>query len=129
MPTLTTNPALARKRIAAIDGRLARYPDHPQKEKMLTMRDGYRAALDAPKAPPEDRLLARVETLVAAVRKIDVALATDPKHPNKKRMVERRDEYRTSLTNIQEFGREKKPTAPEGVNIQVPADVLASGSE
>lgn len=76
-----------------------------------------------------DRLLARVETLVMAVRKIDAALSADAEHPNKERMLQRREEYRTSLSNIQEYGREKKPSAPEGVTIDVPTDVLAQRSE
>ncbi len=76
-----------------------------------------------------DRLLARVETLVMAVRKIDTALDADPEHPNKARMLERRKEYRTSLQNIQEYGREKKPSAPAGVSIEVPTDVLEQRSE
>ena len=128
---LGINPALARKRIANIDSRLERYPDHPQKDRMLEQRAGYEAAVKASgqPAPKQDRLLSRVETLVAAIRKIDGAIEADPKHPNKKRMLERRDEYQTSLKNIQEYGREKKPSAPEGAKIEVPADVLESRSE
>lgn len=85
------------------------------------------ADLFAVKAP--DRLLMRVETLVMAVRKIDAALTANPEHPNKARLEERRVSYQTSLANIQEYGREKKPTAPAGVTINVPADVLAQRSE
>jgi len=73
-----------------------------------------------------DRLLARVETLVMAIRKVNTALEGDPKHPNKARLLERRAEYQTSLHNIREYGREKKPSAPVGVQIDVPADVLNS---
>jgi hypothetical protein len=76
-----------------------------------------------------DRLLNRADTLVGAIRKINAALAAYPKHPNKKRLLERRTEYQTSLTNIQEYGREKGPTAPVGVNIEVPADVLEQRSK
>ncbi len=125
------NPALARKRIGAIDSRLERYPDHPAKERMLESRAGYEAALEAAKAPAPkpDRLLNRVETLVAAIRKVDAALDADAKHPNKKRLLERRAEYQTSLTNIQEYGREKVPKGREGVKIEVPADVLEQRSE
>ena len=128
---LVINPALARKRIAYIESRLERYPDHPAKKTMLADREKYQAAIAASKepAPKPDRLLSRVETLVGAVRKVDAALDADPKHPNKKRMLERRDEYQTSLKNIQEYGREKKPTAPEGVKIEVPTDVLEQRSE
>ncbi len=128
---LAINPALARKRIAYIESRLERYPDHPAKKTMLADREKYQAAIAASKepAPKPDRLLSRVETLVGAVRKVDAALDADPKHPNKKRMLERRDEYQTSLKNIQEYGREKKPTAPEGVKIEVPTDVLEQRSE
>lgn len=73
-----------------------------------------------------DRLLNRVETLVGAIRKVDAALDADPKHPNKKRLIERRDEYQTSLKNIQEYGRESVPKVPEGVKIEVPSDILKS---
>ncbi len=128
---LAISPALARKRIAYIDSRLARYPDHPAKDKMLEQRAGYRAALETAKepAPKPDRLLNRVETLVAAIRKVDAALDADPKHPNKKRLLERRTEYMTSLKNIQEYGRERVPKAREGVKIEVPTDVLERRSE
>ena len=131
MNDLTINPALARKRIAYIDRRLQRSPDHPAKQQMLTDRETYQAALDVSgnPAPPADRLLNRVETLVAAIRKVDAALDADPKHPNKKRMLERRAEYQTSLKNIQEHGREKVPKAREGVKIEVPTDVLEQRSE
>ena len=131
MPILTANPALARKRIDAIDGRLARYPDHPSKEQMLEQRAGYELAIQAAKtpAPTPDRLLSRVETLVGAIRKVDAVLDADAKHPNKKRMLERRGEYQQSLTNIQEFGRERVPKVPAGVKIEVPADVLEQRSE
>ena len=131
MNGLTINPALARKRIGAIDNRLERYPDHPAKETMLADRERYQAAIVVSKepAPKADRLLNRVETLVAAIRKVDAALDADPKHPNKKRMLERRAEYQTSLKNIQEHGREKVPKARVGVKIEVPADVLEQRSE
>ena len=128
---LAISPALARKRIAYIDSRLERYPDHPAKSTMLADREKYQAAIVISKEPPPkaDRLLNRFETLVAAIRKIDAALDSDPKHPNKKRMLERRNEYRTSLKNIQEYGRERVPKAREGVKIEVPTDVLESRSE
>ena len=127
----TINPALAKSRIDYIDDRLERYPDHPQKDRMLEQRVGYQLALDTAgqPVPTPDRLLNRVETLVAGIRKVDVALDADSDHPNKKRMLELRDEYQTSLKNIQEFGREKAPTAPEGVKIEVPTDVLENRSE
>lgn len=128
---LAINPALARKRIGAIDSRLERYPDHPAKSRMLADRKRYQAAITTSKepAPPADRLLNRFETLVAAIRKIDASLDADAKHPNKKRMLERRAEYQGSLRNIQEYGREKVPKVPEGVKIEVPTDVLESRSE
>ena len=131
MNALTINPALARKRIDAIDSRLERYPDHPAKERMLADRENYQAALDASKEPQPtpSRLLNRVDTLVGEIRKINMALDADQKHPNKKRMLERRAEYQTSLKNIQEHGREKVPKAREGVKIEVPTDVLESRSE
>ena len=131
MPTLTINPAVARKRIAYIESRLERYPNHPAKERMEKQRAGYLAVLKSTGEPdpPQGRLLNRVETLVVAIRKIDQALDADAKHPNKKRMLERRAEYQTSLTNIQEYGREKKPAAPVGVRIEVPVDVLEQRSE
>ena len=131
MNALTINPALARKRIARIESRLDRYPDHPAKDKMLEQRAGYQAAIEASgkPAPKPDRLLNRVETLVAAIRKVDAALDADPKHPNKKRMLERRAEYQQSLTNIQEYGRESVPKARVGVKIEVPTDVLEQRSE
>lgn len=131
MQGLTINPALAHKRIAYIDSRLERYPDHPAKKKMLANRNKYQAVIVASKepAPKPDRLLNRVETLVVAVRKVNAALDADPKHPNKKRMLERRAEYQTSLMNIQEYGREKVPKAREGVKIEVPTDVLENRSE
>lgn len=131
MNALTISPALARKRIANIESRLRRYPDHPATKTMLVEREKYQAVIAASKqSPPKsDRLLNRVETLVAAIRKVDTALDADPKHPNKKRILERRDEYQTSLKNIQEYGREKVPKAPEGVKIEVPTDVLESRSE
>ena len=128
---LAISPALARKRIGAIDSRLERYPDHPSKKRMLGDRGKYQAVLDQSKepAPKADRLLNRVETLVAAIRKVNAALDADPKHPNKKRMLERRTQYQTSLKNIQEHGREKVPKARVGVKIEVPTDVLESRSE
>ena len=128
---LAINPALARKRIAYIDSRLERYPKHPAKKTMLADRERYQAAIAALKEPQPtpNRLLNRVDTLVGVVRKIDAALDADPKHPNEKRMLERRAEYQTSLKNIQEYGREKVPKAPEGVKIEVPTDVLESRSE
>ncbi len=79
--------------------------------------------------PAPDRLLNRVETLVGAIHKIGRVLDADPKHPNRKRLLERLGEYQTSLKNIQEYGREKKPTVPEGVKIEVPADILESRSK
>ncbi len=132
MNVLTTNPALARKRIARIESRLQRYPDHPAKDKMLEQRAGYQAAIEAAgqPAPPPDRLLNRLETLIGAIRKINAVLDAEPQHPNKKRMLERRVEYQTSLTNIQEYGRERMPTKmPVGTKIEVPADVLEQRSE
>ncbi len=86
MNDLTINPALARKRIDAINSRLERYPDHPAKAVMLDDRERYKAAIAASKQPPPkpDRLLNRFETLVAAIRKVDAALEADPQHPNKK---------------------------------------------
>ena len=131
MNALTINPALAQKRISAIESRLQRYPNHPAKGKMLEQHAGYQAGLEAAKEPtrPPDRLLNRVETLVAAIRKINTALDADPKHPNEKRMLERLVQYQTSLKNIQEHGREKVPKAREGVKIEVPTDVLESRSE
>ena len=131
MNDLTIKPALARKRIVAIDSRLERYPDHPAKKTMLADREKYQAAIAASKepAPKSDRLLNRFETLVAAIRKVKAALDADPKHPNKKRMLERLGEYQTSLKNIQEHGREKVPKAREGVKIEVPTDVLEQRSE
>ncbi len=75
-----------------------------------------------------DRLLSRVNTLVGAIRKVDAALDADPKHPKKKRLLERRTEYQTSLKNLQEYGRESVPKARTGVNIEVPADILEQRS-
>lgn len=131
MNVLTTNPTLARKRIAYINDRLRRYPDHPSKDRMLEQRAGYEAAIVASKvtAPTPDRLLSRVEILVMAIRKVDAELDANAKHPNKKRLLERRAEYQTSLTNIQEYGREKLPQARVGVKIEVPTDVLENRSE
>lgn len=131
MNALTINPALARKRIAAIESRLTRYPDHPAKERMEKIRAGYLADLETAKKPvlKPDRLLNRFETLVGAIRKVDAALDADAKHPNKKRLLERRAEYMTSLKNIQEYGREKVPKARVGVKIEVPADVLEQRSK
>lgn len=127
---LAISPALARKRIDYIDRRLKRSPDHPQKKKLLANRKGFEAIISAAKEPsrPRDRLLGRVETLVVAIRKVNAALNADAKHPNKKRLLERRAEYRVSLENIQEYGSERKPTLPTGVKIAVPADVLEQRS-
>lgn len=127
----TINPALARKRIAKIESRLERYPDHPSKERLEKQRAGYLAAIAAAKepAPSPDRLLNRLESLVYSARKINVALDKDPNHPNKKRMLERLAEYQLSLTNIQEHGRERVLKAREGVKIEVPTDVLEQRSE
>lgn len=129
MNAVTINPALARKRIAYIDQRLQRYPDHPAKDRMLEQRTEYQAALENSPGGVPDRLLNRLETLVGAIRKIDPALDADTDHPNKKRILERRAEYQASIMNIQEYGREKVPEAPAGVKIEVPADVLESRSE
>ena len=131
MNALTINPALARKRIGAIDSRLERYPDHPAKSTMLADRENYQAALDASKEPQPtpSRLLNRVDTLVGEIRKINMALDADQKHPNRKRLLERLAEYQGSLANIQEYGREKAPKAPVGVRIEVPVDVLEQRSE
>ena len=129
MSDLTINLARAHRQIAYIDSRLARYPDHPSKDQMLEQRAEYQASLDMPAPSPADRLLTRVETLVGAVRKIDETLDTDPKHPNKKRLLERRAEYQISIKNIQEYGRERMPRAVEGTTIAVPADVLEQRSE
>ncbi len=76
-----------------------------------------------------NRLLSRAETLVVAIRKVNAILDADPKHPNKKRMLERLAEYQTSLSNIQEYGCTKVPRLPVGVKIEVPADVLEQRSE
>ena len=131
MNGLTINPALAGKRIGAIDSRLERYPDHPAKKHMLAERERYQAVLAVSKEPPPkpDRLLNRVETLVAAIHKIGRVLDADRKHPNKKRLLERLGEYQASLRNIQEYGRERVPKAREGVKIEVPTDVLERRSE
>ncbi len=131
MNDLTTNLARARKQINYIDSRLARYPDHPAKEQMWEERAGHLATLETAgtPSPPPDRLLGRVETLVGAVRKIDTALDGNSKHPNKKRMLERREEYQVSLKNIQEYGREKLPKKREGAKIEVPTDVLEQRSK
>ena len=125
------NPGLAQKRIAYIDSRLERYPDHPAKSTMLADREKYQAILEASFEPPpkQDRLLNRVETLVSAIRKINAALDADQNHPNRVRMLERRAQYQTSLKNIQEHGRETVPKGREGVKIEVPVDVLEQRSE
>lgn len=126
--TTTINPQLARKRIDAINDRLARQPDHPQKDKMLKNRGVYEKALAelGKDIKPPDRVLSRFDTLVAATRKIDVALKENPNHPNKAKMLERRAEYVTSLNNIKDFGREKPTKKPIGVKLEVPADILTS---
>lgn len=129
MPGPTINVSKAHKRIAAINSRLERYPDHPQKEKMLSMLDGYKKSLDAVDAPKPDRLLSRVATLVESIRKIVSILSIAPDHPMKDRMLKRRTEYQTSLRNIQEFGRERVPSVAVGVKIEVPADVFETRSE
>ena len=128
---LAINPALARKRIARIDSRLERYPDHPAKNTLLADREKYQAALDASNdpQPTPNRLLNRVDTLVAAIRKINAALDADQKYPNRTRMLERLAEYQESLANIQEYGREKAPKARVGVKIEVPVDVVEQRSE
>ena len=128
---LAINPVLARKRIAYIDSRLKRYPDHPAKSTLLADREKYQTIIAASKepTPKQDRLLNRFETLVVSVRKIDAALNADPEHPNKTKMLERRVQYQTSLKNIQEHGMERVPKAREGVKIEVPTDVLESRSE
>ncbi len=130
MNAQTINPG-TRKRISAIESRMERYPDHPAMKTMLAERERYQAAIAASKEPAakSDRLLNRVETLVASIRKVDKALDADPKHPNKKRLLLRRAEYQQSLTNIQEYGRESIPKARVGVKIEVPTDVLESRSE
>ncbi len=130
MNDLTVNSARARRQIAYIDSRLARYPDHPAKDQMLKQRAEHQAALDMPADHrPADRMLSRVETLVVAIRKINAGLEADPNHPNKIRMLERRAEYQASIANIQEYGQEKAPTARAGVKIEVPTDVLEQRSE
>lgn len=131
MNDLTINPALARKRINNINSRLERYPNHPARERMEERRDAYQAALEAGPGTAPDRLLSRIETLITSVRKIDAALDADFDHPNKSRMLVRRAEYQTSITNIQEYGRERMPKKLQegGVNIEVPTDVLVNRSE
>ena len=74
-------------------------------------------------------MLSRIEVLVAAIRKIDAALDALSDHPNKDRMLERRAEYQLSITNIQEYGRERPLKSRVGVKIEVPADVLEQRSE
>ena len=131
MSDLTINPMLATKRITNIDNRLKRYPDHPAKEKMLAERERYQTILDqsGKTKPKPNRILNRVDTLVAAIRKTDMMLDANPKHPQKKRLLERRAEYQTSLKNIQKYGREKEPPELVGVQINVPTDVLNQRSE
>ena len=72
----------------------------------------------------EDRLLNRVEQLVAGIRKIDATLKANPPAERRAKLVKLRDEYQTSLKNIQQFGREKLPRAAEGAKISVPTDVM-----
>ena len=125
------NSARARRQITYIDSRLARYPDHPAKDQMLEDRARYQVALDTAHepGPPPDRMLNRVEALVASIRSIDASLDADPDHPNAPRLLERRAEYQTSIKNIQEYGRESMPKALEGTKIEVPTDVLEQRSE
>ena len=130
MPDQTINSALARKRIAVLNSRLERYPEHPQKAVMLSELNRYKALLVVvDNVPTPNRLLNRVDTLVGAIRKIDMLLDAVEKHPMQDRMLQRRVEYQTSLKNIQEFGRERVAVTPEGVKIEVPADVLEARSE
>ena len=131
MSDLTINPALATKRITNIDNRLKRYPDHPAKEKMLSERERYQTILDQygkPKPKP-NRILNRVDTLVVSIRKINMMLDANDKHPQKKRLLERLAEYQTSLKNIKKYGREKEPPELVGVQINVPTDVLTQRSD
>jgi len=131
MSDLTINPMLATKRIANINNRLERYPKHPAKEKMLKERERYQTILAASKkpAPKPNRILNRVDTLVVSIRKINMMLDANDKHPQKKRLLERLVEYQTSLKNIKKYGREKEPPELVGVQINVPTDALTQRSD
>ena len=120
--------ALTTKRIARLKDKMARYlaefdEDHPQKELMLSEIARYEAE---PEKPETDRMYARVETLVGAIRKVRVQMETAPPEI-KARMEKRITQYQQSLKNIQEHGKETVHVVPEGVRIEVPVDVLSSG--
>jgi hypothetical protein len=68
-----------------------------------------------------DRLLSRVEALSTGIRKLTAQLAHNP--PNRARLEARLAEYKQSIRNIQEHGRETAPE-PIGTKIDVPADVM-----
>lgn len=71
-----------------------------------------------------DRLLARIETLSVAIRKLKLVIDNHPvDHPNMPRWKARMEEYLTSIRNIQEHGRETIVSGPS-VKVEVPTDIM-----
>jgi len=75
-----------------------------------------------PKIP--DRLLGRVETLVHSIKKLEETIAANPTDARRAMWETAIGQYRQSLKNIQEHGRETIAPAPAGVKIDVPTEVL-----
>jgi hypothetical protein len=75
-----------------------------------------------PKTP--DRLLGRVETLVHSIKKLEETIAANPTDARRAMWETAIGQYRQSLKNIQEHGRETIAPAPAGVKIDVPTEIL-----
>jgi hypothetical protein len=71
-----------------------------------------------------DRLLGRVETLVRSITKLEETIAANPTDARRAMWETAIGQYRASLKNIQEHGRETIAPAPAGVKIDVPTEIL-----
>lgn len=114
-----------RKQIGAYVNRLARYPDHTNREFMENEIKRLNSELQQPPAPPADRLLERSERIINAIRRAKQHIIDEPDSEKSKRLAARIVEWQTSLTNIKEYGTENpKQSQIVGTTISIPADVM-----
>jgi len=67
-----------------------------------------------------ERVEARINTLLTAIRKAEMQLANN--HPKPARVTERVKAYKQSVENLTKFGTETPPTGnPVGAGVDVPA--------
>ena len=72
-----------------------------------------------------ERLQGRVGRIALAMEKLERLMGDNPDSPKQEAWTRKWNEFATSLSNIQEFGKERAPTGnPVGVKIDVPVDFM-----